>query len=180
MTREAGLAPQITVTLDPAIASALARLHAASSAIVALGPAIQAAEPWPLAERFGTEPEAEWGPREVLAHCEEMLPYWIGEIERIMAGPEPAPYGRTQEDAVRIGIIERDRTLPIRELVARIVAGTARYDARLPELTASDLERRGLHPTRGEQTIAALLEQTVVGHLEEHLGQLHEAIARRS
>ena len=115
-------------TVDPVIAVALARLDAASEAMVALQSAIEAGEPWPLAERFGTEPEAHWGPREVLAHCEEMLPYWMGEIERIMDGPEPAPYGRIQEDAVRIGIIERDRSLPIRELIARIAAGTARYD----------------------------------------------------
>jgi hypothetical protein len=176
--REAQLAAQTTV--DPMIAAALARLDAASQAIVALQPAIEAGEPWPLAERFGAEPEAHWGPREVLAHCEEMLPYWIGEIERIVDGPEPAPYGRIQEDAVRIGIIERDRSLPIRELMARIAAGTARFDRRLPELGAADLARRGLHPTRGEQTIEQLLEQTVVGHMEGHLDQLREALAERA
>jgi hypothetical protein len=172
------LATQTTV--DPFIAAALARLDAASAAMVALQPAIEAGEPWPLAERFGAEPEAHWGPREVLAHCEEMLPYWMGEIERILAGPEPAPYGRTHEDGLRVGIIERDRSLPIRELVARIAAGTARYDRRLPELSTADVSRRGLHPTRGEQTIEQLLEQTVVGHLEGHVDQLREALAERA
>jgi hypothetical protein len=108
-----------------------------------------------------------------------MLPYWIGEIERILAGPEPAPYGRTQNDAIRLAIIERDRTLPIRELFDRIADGTARYARRLPELTGGDVARRGLHPTRGEQTIEQLLEQTVVGHLEGHLAQLREALAER-
>ena len=174
------MTPPDSTTVDPVIADALARLDAASKAIVALRPAIEAGEPWPLADRFGAEPEAHWGPREVLAHCEEMLPYWIGEIERILAGPEPAPYGRTQEDAIRIATIQRDRTLPIRELVDRIAAGTARYDRRLPDLTAADVARRGLHPTRGEQTIAQLLEQTVVGHLEGHLAQLREALAEHA
>jgi DinB family protein len=173
------LAPQPGTTVDPTIAAALARLTAASQAVVGLRPRIEAGEPWPLAERFGAEPEAHWGPREVLAHCAEMLPYWIGEIERILAGPEPAPYGRTQTDALRIAIIERDRTLPIRELLARIADGTARYARRLAELTAADVGRRGLHPTRGEQTIEQLLEQTVVGHLEGHLVQLREALAER-
>ena len=37
----------------------------------------------------------EWVAREVLAHTVEMLPYWLGEIERIIAGPiEPVPFGR--------------------------------------------------------------------------------------
>ena len=176
---EAQLAPETTATVDPIIAAALERLGNASDAIVALRPEIEAGEPWPLAERFGAEPEARWGPREVLAHCEEMLPYWIGEIERILAEPEPAPYGRTQTDAIRIAIIERDRTLPIRELVDRIAGGTARYASRLPQLTAADVQRRGLHPARGEQTIGQILEQTVVGHLEGHLAQLRETLAER-
>ena len=140
--------------------------------MVALRPALEAGEPWPLAERFGAEPEAHWGPREVLAHCAEMLPYWIGEIERILAGPEPAPYGRVQTDELRIAIIERDRSLPIRELLARIEDGAARYGRRLPELTAADIARRGLHPTLGGQTIEEVLERTVVGHMEGHLAQL--------
>lgn len=174
------MTPPDSATVDPVIADALARLDAASNAIVSLRPAIEAGDPWALADRFGAEPEAHWGPREVLAHCEEMLPYWIGEIERILAGPEPAPYGRTQEDSIRIATIQRDRTLPIRELVDRIAAGTARYDRRLPDLTAADVARLGLHPTRGEQTIAQLLEQTVVGHLEGHLAQLRQALAEHA
>lgn len=165
---------------DPTIAAMLARLRASSTAMVALRGALDAGEPWPLAERFGAEPEAHWGPREVLAHCAEMLLYWIGEIERILAGPEPAPYGRVQTDELRIGIIERDRTLPIRELLARIEAGTARYVRRLPELGPADLTRHGLHPKLGEQTIEQVLERTVVGHLDEHVTQLTEALAERS
>lgn len=174
------MTPRTAAPVDPTIAAALQRLSVASDGILALRPQIDAGEPWPLADHFGAEPEAHWGPREVLAHCEEMLPYWIGEIERILAGPEPAPYGRTQTDAIRVATIERDRTLPIRELLARIADGTARYARRLPELTAADIRRRGLHPTRGEQTIEQLLEQTVVGHLEGHLAQLRETLAERT
>ena len=53
-------------------------------------------------------------------------------------GPEPAPYGRIQTDELRTAMIERDRSLPIRELLARIEDGAARYGRRLPELTAAD------------------------------------------
>ena len=82
------------------------------------------ASPGPLADRFGTEPEAAWGPREVLAHVAEMLPYWLGEYERVVEAARPAgdgaPFGRVAADALRIGVLERDRTLPLRELLARI------------------------------------------------------------
>lgn len=166
--------------IDPTIAAFLVRLRAASQAMIALRARIEAGEPWPLAERFGAEAEASWGPREVLAHCAEMLPYWSGELERILAGPEPARYGRTQADAVRVATIERDRSLPVRELMDRIASGTERHLRRLPEFTAADVARRGLHPTLGEQTVEQVLERVLVGHLEEHVVQLTEALARRA
>jgi hypothetical protein len=153
------------------------RLRRTADRISTLHARVQAGAPWPLAERFGTEPEAEWGPMEVLAHCAEMLPFWLGEIERIEVGePEPVPFGRVAGDQLRIGIIERDRTLPARELFDRIVVGADRHVRRLPDLGDSGLGRRGLHPRRGEMTVAEVLEDFVVGHLEEHEEQLVTAI----
>ncbi len=157
---------------------AIARMRDAGAAFAELRPAVAAREPWPLAERFGTEPEASWGPPEVLAHVEEMLPFWLGELERILAGaPGPVPFGRVATDPVRAALIERDRTVPSRELLDRIDSDVARCVRRLAELTAADLARRGLHPRRGEMTVADLLDEFVVRHLEEHAAQLRDAVA---
>jgi len=153
------------------------RLVSASGAVTALRPAVERGHPWPLAERFGTEPEAVWGPMEVLAHSAEMLPFWLGEIERILAGdPEPVPFGRIPDDPTRLAIIERDRTLPPRELFDRIASGVERYSRRLHDLDDGAMTRSGLHPRRGAMTIADVLERFVVGHLEEHARQLAEAV----
>ena len=89
---------------------------------------IDAGRPWPLRAVTGDGPEAEWGPPEILAHVTEMLPYWLGEIERVVSGsPEPVPFGRVSTDQLRSLTIERDRTLPTRELLGRIDSGVARY-----------------------------------------------------
>jgi hypothetical protein len=155
----------------------LARLGGARQAFRQLTPAIVAGAPWPLAERFGTEPEARWGPPEVLAHVAEMLLFWQGEIERILASPvEPAPFGRVATDAIRLATIERDRTLPARELLDRIDASAARLERRLRGLRPEQVARRGLHPARGEMTIVDLAERFVVSHLEDHAAQLREAL----
>ena len=64
----------------------------------------------------------EWVARETLAHIDEMLPYWLSEIERVLAGAtEPVPFGRTPNDLIRLLTIDRDRTLPVGELYARMV-----------------------------------------------------------
>ena len=158
-----------------------ARLDAASAAILALRPRVQGLEPWPLAELYGTEAEASWGPPELIAHLDEMLPFWLGEVERILDGPAETgvPFGRVADDAIRIGVIGRDRTVPLRELFARLEADSARVAARMRELTDVDAERIGTHQTRGDLTVAAIFERFVTGHLADHVGQLREILASR-
>jgi hypothetical protein len=84
-------------------ADQLERLRGARDAFHELRPAVIAGEPWPLARQFGTEPEARWGASEVLAHVAEMLPFWLGEVERILAASTgPAPFGRLITKELRI------------------------------------------------------------------------------
>lgn len=154
------------------------RLEAAAAAIVALRPRVEAGAPWPLAELYGPEPEASWGPNELLAHVEEYLPYWLGEIERVLAGDPaaPVPFGRIAEDPVRIGVIGRDRSVPLRELFSRIEHDAPRVAARLRELDDDEASRIGLHPRRGEMTVRDMLEPFLVGHSEGHVSQLQEIL----
>lgn len=169
-----------TVAVDSAdrTAPSVTRLRAAAAAFAAQRPALEAGRPWPLhIVEHGAGPESEWGPTEVLAHVSEMLQFWLGEIERILdGGPEPVPFGRTVDDRVRVLTIERDRTLPPRELLDRISATAERYARRFEGLDPADLERRGLHPTAGEISIDAILERYVVSHAEGHVLQLREAL----
>lgn len=133
-----------------------------------------------MAEVFGAEPEASWGPPELLAHVSEFLPYWLGEIERIIegaAGAAPVPFGRLQTDGVRIGLIGRERALPLRELFSRIQSDTHRVARRLREFTDAEAERVGVHPTRGELRVKDMLEPFLAGHLEGHVTQLREILA---
>jgi hypothetical protein len=155
------------------------RLETAAAATLALRPAVEAGAPWPLAEMYGPEPEASWGPPELLAHLEEYLPYWLGEIERVLAGDPggPVPFGRVATDEIRLGVIGRDRTLPLRELFARIEASAPRVARRLRELSEDEAGRLGLHPTRGELTVRDMLEPFLVGHTEGHVTQLREILA---
>jgi len=158
-----------------------ARLEAAVDAILALRTRVEAAAPWPLAELYGTEAEASWGPPELLAHLGEMLPFWLGEAERILEGQSgsPVPFGRVASDSVRIGIIGRDRTVPLRELFARLGVDGARVARRMREFSDADAAREGLHPVRGVTPVAVLFERLVTGHLEEHVIQLREILDAR-
>lgn len=152
----------------------LDRLADARAAYAALAGRVAAGDPWPLAVAFGTEPEASWGPREVLSHVAEMLPFWLGELERVVDGDggSPVPFGRIADDASRIGLIARDRSLPLRVLFARIDAGLGAWLDRLPTLTDTDRAKVGLHPRLGEMPVGGIAERFVIVHGEEHVAQL--------
>lgn len=154
------------------------RLESAAVELAALRGPIEAGEPWPLTDVYGPGPESRWGPREVLAHVAEMLPYWMGEIERILDGREgePVPFGRTEVDPVRVEIIGRDRTMPARELLSRIASEARRVSTRLRGLAAADAAREGIHPTRGALRVGEIVESFQVGHLEGHVHQLRESL----
>jgi hypothetical protein len=115
----------------------------------------------------------EWVGREVLAHIDEMLPYWLGEIERVIAGAvEPVPFGREPTDLVRILTIDRDRTLPVSELYARLDNSLERVLRRMLELDERQVARRGLHKRRGEMTVRQIVDIMLASHLEEHVQQM--------
>lgn len=166
---------------DADLPSQLDRLADVRASLGALRPQIASADPWPLAASFGTEPEASWGPREVLAHLAEMLPFWLGELERVMDGDGsasvPVPFGRIADDASRIGLIERDRSLPLRVLFDRVDAGLSAWMGRLPTLTATDHERIGLHPRLGQMAVGDMAGRFILGHTEEHIAQLASILA---
>ena len=166
---------------EPMDDGSIDRLRAARAGLEATRAAVEARAPWPLATTIDDSEEAHWGPPEVLAHVAEMVPYWQGEMERVLAGsPDPVPFGRIASDPIRIGILGRDRSLPPRELYERTIAALDRLERRLSSLTAAELARRGLHPTRGEMTVGAMPERFVIGHLADHVVQLEALLADRT
>jgi hypothetical protein len=179
---EACQTPSMT-DLPPPMADPRSRLAMVRDGFAWLRPRVVAGEPWALAEDFGTGPEASWGPREVLAHTAEMLPFWLGEYERVVEAGRGAgdgqPFGRTSEDPLRIGILERDRTLPLRELFDRIDAGIDRWERRLSDAPAGEDEAMGRHPRLGEMNAGQLCVRFVLTHLEEHAAQLDAILMGR-
>jgi hypothetical protein len=155
------------------------RLTKARRAILALRPAVEGREPWPLSRAYGAEPESDWGPKEVLAHAAEMIPFWLAQIDLVVAGgSDPVPFGRVSSDPVRIERVGRDRKLPAAELFRRIDTAAGEASARLEALSPADSAKRGLHVRLGEMTVDEIVGRFVVGHLDEHAVQLSEILAR--
>lgn len=158
------------------------RLRDAGTALLGLRDALVAGEPWPLSAAYGAEPESDWGPREVLAHVNEMLPYWTEQFATILAGDSgtAVPFGRIATDPDRIGRIGADRARPTGELLDGIAVGLERAGGFLDGLSPADGERRGLHATRGELSLRDAADRFLATHIEEHVEQLRQILAARA
>ena len=156
------------------------RIAEAGADLIALRSDLLGGEPWPLSATYGTEPEADWGPREVLAHVNEMLSYWTSELTQVVAGNEsggPVPFGRVASDPERLARIATDRERPAGELLDAIATNIEATTGFVDTLEPGALERVGEHPTRGEITVAASLDRFIASHLEDHVRQLRSILA---
>ena len=156
------------------------RLEASRAAWPRLRPAVERREPWPLSEAYGAEPESDWGPKEVLAHVAEMVPYWLGQIESILAGAGGRGPVRAGGDGSRAH--RPDRAGPGAAGRRAVRADRRRRWRRASlggRLDAAPTGRRGIHPRLGEMTVEAIGERFIIGHLEEHVRQLEEILDRR-
>jgi hypothetical protein len=125
--------------------------------------------------------EERWEAGQVWAHVAEFPAYWLAQARLVVAGigAAPVPFGRTKTDPDRVGAIERDRHTDPAALLARVRADLAEVTDAARSLPADAWKRVGLHPLRGEMTVAAIFERFIVDHLEEHADQL-DVIAQRS
>ena len=135
-------------------------------------------EPMP-GEITAADPESgeRWDRGQVWAHLSEFIPYWIQQAGPVLRGQPsgaPVPFGRTKADPERIGAIERSRRESMDVLWADTSSDIAQLRSFLASMEPEQWHIRGLHPTRGAMTVDELVEQFLVGHLEEHATQLEE------
>jgi hypothetical protein len=126
-----------------------------------------------------TDPDPQSGERweaaQVWAHLAEFPGYWTAEVHRILdADPDlgPVPFGRTKADPARIAAIARDRDVEPAQLYTRVRAGLATIAEALSDMQDDDWRRTGRHPTLGVMGLDRIMQEFLVGHLEEHAGQL--------
>jgi len=118
----------------------------------------------------------EWPVMSNLAHVVEMLPYWAHQAEHIAQHPG-APFGRTVDDPARLGAIDQhagDEARVIRPALEDSLDETVRALRGLP---VSAWDATGVHPLRGEMTVAQVVDDLMVRHVEDHVAQIDSALS---
>lgn len=123
--------------------------------------------------------ENEWTVLQILGHCDEMIPYWLVQIQRVLdtPGTEAVPIGRSQDDPTRLAGPARGAAGNPDELIAQVEAESKKGAAKIRAFTPEQLQKKGIHPRRGEMSVEEMLEFFIVTHMNEHLEQVREALS---
>jgi hypothetical protein len=157
------------------------RLRDAGAALLDLRGPLVRGEPWPLSAAYGTEPEADWGPREVLAHVNEMLPYWTAQLEGVLAADPsaPAPFGGSRRTRTGSPGSRRIAGRPRAGCLMHRCRARDRWWIRGGAVRGGPRADRTASDPGASWTIGASIDRFLVTHLEEHVAQLREILARR-
>jgi hypothetical protein len=114
----------------------------------------------------------QWG--QVWAHLAEFLPYWLAEARQVIDRyrGEPVAFGRVKSDPERVAAIARDRNAEVQALWTRTEDGIAAVRAFLRGLPDGAWLATGVHQTLGVMSLAHIVDEFMVGHLEQHAAQL--------
>lgn len=129
-----------------------------------------------LPEVWTDTPDVEggWRPRDVVGHLiTAEQTDWMNRTRRILDHGTSLAFDRFE----RFSMLERDRGVPLDDLLERFAALRSANLAALAELvTDADLDRRGLHPALGEVTLRELLATWCVHDLD-HIAQIYAGLA---
>lgn len=113
---------------------------------------------------------------ENMAHINEILPYWAGEIEKLVATPGQN-FGRTMQQAQRLQAIAVHGTDTLAQAQTELPGSYARLKSVISKLKDSDLELTGIHPRFGERQLGWFIDEFVTAHLANHLVQMQAILA---
>jgi hypothetical protein len=119
--------------------------------------------------------ENEWTIMQNLAHIVEFMPYWAGEIEKVLTEPGCA-FGRTHDDKGRLHGISEHEMDSLSKIKAALPGSYTRLDEVLGKLQDSDLKLTGKHVRYGEKTIDWLIDDLITTHLSGHVEQINSSI----
>jgi hypothetical protein len=131
-----------------------------------------------MAARLRTAPaENEWSAMQTLGHMAEMIPYWLHHCRTLIAATGgPPAFGRTAGSPERLAGVAHGGAADPDALLGQLQNEVRSGASAIRKLSAAERGKRGLHNSRGEMTVAEVIESFVVGHAEEHLGQVQAAL----
>jgi hypothetical protein len=118
----------------------------------------------------------QWQLGQAWAHVAEFPRYWTGELCIVLnsrPGTVPA-FGRILTDEARLEAVRPENARTAAEVLPRLAGDIRTLRTLLSLVREEQWELRGEHAVHGVMTTVELIDEFLVGHLEEHCDQIAE------
>lgn len=122
--------------------------------------------------RFKPSEEA-WSVQEIVAHVEEVIPYWLNELERVRQTPG-VEWGRGLQDEARLAAVAKAGERSASDMLAKIEGMKTLVSEKLSGVTEEELKQESpsRNPRFGTKPAQFIVDHLLVEHLAKHLGQI--------
>ena len=118
-----------------------------------------------------------WSVMEILCHVEEIVPYWLQEIQGIVQSPG-SQWGRNHLHEGRLAAVAKADQRTAADIQEGIRSTRQDVQFILGTLSPEDLaiEAPSRNPRWGTKPMSFIVDHLLVEHLESHLGQIKRNI----
>jgi len=121
--------------------------------------------------------ENEWSAMQILGHMVEMIPYWLINCSVLIAATgAPPQFGRSLEAPERLEGVERGATGTPDQIMRQLREEVYAAMRVIRGMSPAERHKNGVHLSRGEMTVADIIEIFVVSHAEGHLAQVRATL----
>jgi uncharacterized damage-inducible protein DinB len=124
--------------------------------------------------------EEEWSILQIISHLNEAVPYWLGEVERVIAQPG-SKWGRGLLDVDRLAAVAEPDELKVDEEIAVLKGLKLQVSDRLSNVSEAQLKEENPHRNFekfGNKPISFIIDHFIGEHLDKHVGQVQRNLSK--
>lgn len=122
----------------------------------------------------------EWSIMQILSHLAEAIPYWLGEVETVIAMPG-AKWGRGLQDPARLAAVTHTDKLAVDDVLKIVEELKYKVESRLGNLDEKTLSRESPHRNFakfGNKPVSYIVEHFIDEHISGHYDQIKRNLSK--
>jgi uncharacterized damage-inducible protein DinB len=124
--------------------------------------------------------EEEWSILQVLSHLVEAVPYWLGEVERVVTEPGSS-WGRGLQDPARLAAVTNTDELSVTDILAEVVLLGQKVASGLQGLDTETLKQESPHRNFakfGAKPVSFIIDHFIEEHVAGHAKQIQRNLTK--
>lgn len=124
--------------------------------------------------------EEEWSIMQILSHIAEAIPYWLGEVETVVATPG-SKWGRGLQDPARLATVTDTEKLSVDEVLKQVDELKYKVESGLGKLDEETLSKESPHRNFakfGNKPVSYIVDHFIDDHVSGHYDQIKRNLSK--